>query len=177
MVARPLLLMVIGWYMATRQMIRKHSEDVRSALLLLHPAYCFFYTMFAAAAFVLVYQEWDRRQGDAECSEYFYDTHDKFGFLVDSFRNDGSTVFPAGSFLFRMAAVLVAQTAVAFGFAWDLRRRSAKLKDIKTFRVWIFRYSVTALAVGLSVFVMIALASPADARAASPCSFDPSSPA
>lgn len=180
---RPLLLMVIGWYMGTRQMIRKHSEDVRSALLLLHPAYCFFYTMFAGAAFVLVYQEWDRRQGEPDaaikCSDYFYDTYDKFGFIVDSFQNDDSVIFRANNFFFRMVAVFIAQMLVAFGFAWDLRRRSSKLKNIKTFRVWIFRYSITALAVGLAVFVMISLVTPKDgedphAAGTIPCAFDPS---
>lgn len=181
---RPLLLMVIGWYMGTRQMIRKHSEDARAALLLLHPAYCFFYTMFTGAVFVLVYQEWDRRQGEPDaaikCSDYFYDTYDKFGFIVDSFQDDDTVIFRANNFFFRMAAVFAAQMAAAFAFAWMLRRRRSRVKDIKTFRVWIFRYSVAALAVGVAVFVMISLVTPKDAvdphaAGAVPCAFDPSS--
>lgn len=181
---RPLVLMVIGWYMGTRQMIKKHTDDVDSATMLLHPAYCFYYTMYAGAVFVLVYQEWDRRQGEPDpavkCSDYFYDTYDKFGFIVDSFENDDSVIFRANNFFFRMVAAFLAQMVVAFGFAWNLRRRSAKVKDIKTFRVWMFRYSITALAVGVGAFLLLTLVTPKDeedpsAAGAVPCAFDPAS--
>jgi hypothetical protein len=174
---RPILLIVIGWFMGTHQMIRKHSNAATSELLLLHPAYCFFYTMFAGAAFVLVYQEWDRRQDDADvpskCSDYFYDTYDKFGFIADAF-GGGDRVMSV--FLLRMGAVFATQLVVAFGFAWELRRRTAKLKDAKTFRVWIFRYSITALALGMCAYVMLTFfggGNRISPPATIPCAFDP----
>lgn len=180
---RPLLLMVIGWCLGTRQMIRGHSEDPRSALLLLHPAYTFFYTMFAGAVFVLVYQEWDRRQGDPDpaikCADYFYDTYDKFGFIVDSIRTESNaTVFRAGNFFVSMVSVFLAQMVVAFGFAWSIRRRSAKAKDAKTFKEYMFRYSMVSLAVGIAAFWLIAAVLPEDAddpsaAGAVPCAFNP----
>ena len=176
--------MVIGWYVGTRQLIRKHSDDPRSAVFLIHPAYCFFYTMFAGAAFVLVYNEWDRREGPPDsamkCSDYFYDTYDKFGFIVDNYQSakTGDQIFRASNYFFRMLCVFVAQMAVAYGFAWALRRRTGIIKDTKTFKKWVFRYSVTALAAGLVTFAAATLMIPKDDEPDEPgevpCAFDPS---
>ena len=182
---RPFLLMVIGWYMGTRQTIRKHGDDARSALLLLHPAYCFFYTMFAGTAFVLIYNERDRREGAPDpaikCSDYFQDTYEKFGFVTDSFRtmdaSGGAEVFRANNFMFRMGCVFAAQTAVAFGFAWWLRGRTARVKGTKSFKTWVFYYSVSALAAGAAAFVLVTLAAPRDPSPGEagppPCELDP----
>lgn len=181
---RPVLLMMIGWYIGTRQMIKKHSDDPNSAIFLLHPAYCFFYTMFSGAAFILIYNEWDRREGPPDpaikCSDYFYDTYDKFGFITDEYQDSksGDQIFRANNYLFRMLCVFAAQMLVAYVFAWSLRRRSGKIKDTKTFKTWIFRYSTTALAVGLGTFVLVTLMIPKDDEPGYPqevpCAFNPS---
>lgn len=179
---RPLLLMVIGWFMGTRQMIRKHTDSAHASLILLLPAYYFFYTMYAAAAFVLVYQEFDRREGPAEgaikCTDYFYDVYDKFGYIADSYEHGSDReVFRFNNFLFRMLAIAAAQLVAGFVVAWAHRPSTGRVTTLKELRELALLYSVGSLALGVAVFVAVTLVLPRDegdphAAGRSPCFAD-----
>ena len=136
---RPILLIVIGWFMGTHQMIRKHSNAATSELLLLHPAYCFFYTMFAGAVFVLLFQK-DDKQGNADIS---------FGFLADPANARG--------FFVRAVAVLAAQTLAAYVYAWLHRPKTEKIKNAKDMRAFVARYAFYSLAAGIAAFACMVL--------------------
>lgn len=166
---RPVFFMIVGWYLGTRRLLQNHSDGIQPGIVLLHPAYTFFYTMFAGAVVVLLYQELDRLKGNNTCTGYFYVTRDQFGFLTDSVK--------ANQFLIRTVAVYAAQTLTAYAYAWVHRPKTGKIKDSKDMRAFVARYALYSMIAGLAAFGAVAVAEiwmsgggPGAVETAPPCS-------
>lgn len=135
---RPVFLMIVGWYLATRRMLLKHSDGLQPGVVMMHPAYAFFYTMFAGIVFVLLFQK------DS------VDANDNFGFLSD----------PASArrFFVRAAAVCAAQTLTAYLYAWFHRPKTDKIKNAKDMRSFVARYALYSLVAGIAAIGIMVLA-------------------
>ena len=155
---RPLFLVTVGWYMATRRMLKRHSGGTQPGVVLLHPAYAFFYTMFTGAVFVLLFQHKDKRS-TRSCEEYFRDTSNNFGFITDAFVDaSGEILSVANVFLIRVTAVALAQTLTAYIYAWLHRPKTGKIKTPQDMETFLIMYSVYAFVAGMIAFGLTVIA-------------------
>jgi hypothetical protein len=148
---RPVLIMVLAWFLATRQMLRRHAEAPQAGLLLLHPAYSFFYTIFVSAGFLLAFHEYDRRlpaDPATKCEEYHNEIFDKFGFIT---QDTAKGSFRSANFLMRLLVIYAVNTAIAIGYGFYIKRVS-KEETAHGFKKHIFFYSAITLGTSLLLY-------------------------
>nr|WRJ69548.1 hypothetical protein TetV2_00099 [Oceanusvirus sp.] len=155
---RPILVMVIAWFMATKQMIRRHAEVPQPGVLLLQPAYMFFYTIFVSAGFLLAFHEHDRRlpaDPATKCEDYHNEVFDKFGFITqDTARGS----FRSANFLMRILIIYAINTVVAIGYGFYVKRMSKEELTTHGFKKHIFLFSTITLGSSLLIYGLMFLA-------------------
>jgi hypothetical protein len=144
---RPLVVVAIAWLLSTRQMVRKHSDPPKEELLLLHPAYTLFYTVFVSAGFLFAYHEFDRRLPEDpanRCAEYHGEISEKFGFIAQ-----------AGPMIYHLFIVYAINTAVAVFYGFYLKRVSTEQLTRKGFEKHLYRYAIASLCVSVLVYGLL----------------------
>ena len=144
---RPLVVVTIAWLLSTRQVIRKHSDPPRAELLLLHPAYSFFYTVFVSAGFLFAYHESDRRLPEDpanRCAEYHDEISEKFGFIA-----------AAGPMTHHLFIVYAINTAIAVFYGFYLKRVSTEPLTRKRFEKHVHLYAIVSLSVSVLVYGLL----------------------
>lgn len=84
---RPIFLLIVGWFMATAQVLKRHSSDVeRYTPFFFLPAYHIFYQLWTVSALFFIYLSANRkslREGTVSCADFRDQTSAEWFFKVD----------------------------------------------------------------------------------------------
>ncbi|AUF82211.1 hypothetical protein TetV_119 [Tetraselmis virus 1] len=162
-IIRPFVILVLGWFLATRQLILKNSDSNNPAVLMLHPAYHFFYSIFVGAGLLFIFQEKDRRMPSdpvTKCEDYFNETFSKFGFMTQKIdrNSDGvMDILRSSNFIIRFIIIYLVCTIVAVMYAVWLKRFSGQEINKKTLKIHMFRFSSISLGISIALYIVMTL--------------------
>lgn len=153
-VVRPVFLLVVGWFMAVAQVLRRHTANMeRYHAFLLLPAYQLFYTAFAGAALFALFRAAAQVGADAgrlSCDAFRSELLSRFGFMA--------TPTAVHALLMRLAVVLAVGVVTGAVFAFLARNGAlgAPPETVHDYRRLFVRYAVFNLFAGLFGFIVLA---------------------